>query len=56
MKDYILRKMKVEGKPTKESVVKAAAKIVKKEICEMDSDNKIHSGVEDILAGENWVL
>ena len=55
MADYILRIMKEEGKSTKESVVKAAAKIAKEEIREMDYDNKMYPGVEDILAGENWV-
>ena len=55
MVDYIIRNLKEEGLTTKENVVKAAAKIVKEEIREMNYSKEFYPSVDDILDGEKWV-
>ena len=55
MADYILRNYKEEGPTTKENVVKAAAKIVKEEIREMNYSKEFYPSVDDIEDGEKWV-
>ena len=52
MADYILRNLKEEGPTTKENVVKAAAKIVKEEIREMNHSKEFYPSVDDIADGE----
>ena len=55
MADYILRNLKEEGPATKENVVKAAAKIVKEEIREINYSKEFYPSVDDIIDGEKWV-
>ena len=55
MADYILRNLKEEGPKTKENVVKAAAKIGKEEIREMNYSKEFYPSVDDIVDGEKWV-
>lgn len=55
MANYKIRKLKEEGKATKESVVKAAARIAKEEIREFEYNKDFYPNVEDILDGENWI-
>ena len=55
MAGYILRNPKEEGPKTKENVVKAAAKIVKEEIREMNYSKEFYPSVDDIADGEKWV-
>ena len=58
MTDYILRQLKEEGSDTKEKVVKAAAKIIKEEIREMNFSKYFYPSFDEISIseeGEKWV-
>lgn len=55
MTDYILRKLKEKGPATRESVIIAAAKIVKEEIREMKFNKEFYPSVDDIIDGESWI-
>ena len=52
MADYILMNLKEEGLTTKENVAKAASKIVKEEIREMNYSKEFYPSVDDIVDGE----
>ena len=52
MADYILRNHKEEGPATKKDVVKAAAKIVKEEIMEINYSKEFYLTVDDIIDGK----
>ena len=58
MTDYILRQLKEQGSETKEEVVKAAAKIIKEEIREMNFSKDFYPSVDEISFskdGEKWI-
>ena len=52
MADYILMNLKEEGPTTKENVAKAASKIVKEEIREMNYSKEFYPSVDDIVDEE----
>ena len=55
MTNYILRDLKEQGSDTKENVVRAAAKIVKEEIREMNFTKDHYPSVSEIEENEKWV-
>ena len=58
MTDYILRQLKEQGSETKEEVVKAAAKIIKEVIKEMNFSKDFYPSVNEITfseEGERWI-
>ena len=55
MTDYILRDLKEQGSDTKEKVVRAAAKIIKEEIREMNFTKDHYPSVSEIEENEKWV-
>lgn len=55
MVDYILKKLKKQGPATRESIIKAAAKIVKEEIREIEYNKEFYPSVDDIIDVGNWI-
>ena len=55
MTDYILRELKEQGSDTKTSVIRAAAKIIKEEIREMNFTTDHYPTVHDLKENEKWV-
>ena len=58
MTGYILSQLKEQGSETKEEVVKAAAKIIKEEIREMNFSKDFYPSVDEISfseEGEKWI-
>ena len=58
MTDYILRQLKELGSETKEEVVKAADKIIKEEIREMNFSKEFYPSVDEVSfseEGEKWI-
>ena len=58
MTDYILRQLKGHRSETKEEVMKAAAKIIKEEIREMNFSRDFYPSVDEITfseEGEKWI-